>query len=219
MDIGSYERNFGSFVNKEKELDTMLEERKKIMQAALDVFAEVGLTNSSIESIADRAELEPAAVRALFVDKETVLDELMKEKTEPMVSAISLAVQEIEDPKELIRKSMQLLDRWMLDHPKVVRLYLRCSLEEAGVLQSIYQRSLLPSEFYEQLEQIIDRGQLRCNDIFILSVLFDSLIVFLHTMRPVIELMSPDLSIEEITEQRFNAVIDLLENGLFSENG
>ncbi len=197
----------------------MLEERKKIMQAALDEFAEVGVLNSSLKSISDRAKLEPAVARALFVDKETLLGELLKEGTDPLVSAVALAVQEIEDPKELIRKSMGLLDQWLLAHPKYVRLYMQCSLEGAGVLQTLYQHSLLPSEFYERLEQIIGKGQFRCNDIFILSLLLDSLIVFLHMMRPGVDLMSPGQSIEQITEQRFEAVIDLFENGLFSEKG
>jgi hypothetical protein len=144
---------------------------------------------------------------------------LLKEGTDPLVSAVALAVQEIEDPKELIRKSMGLLDQWLLDHPQYVRLYMRCSLDGAGALQTLYQHSLLPSEFYERLEQIISKGQFRCNDIFILSLLLDSVIVFLHMMRPGVDLMSPGQSIEQITEQRFEAVIDLLENGLFSEKG
>ncbi len=197
----------------------MLEERKKIMKAALDEFAEVGLINSSLKSISDRAKLEPAVARALFVDKKTLLGELLKEGTDPLVSAVALAVQEIEDPKELIRKSMGLLDQWLLDHPQYVRLYMRCSLDGAGALQTLYQHSLLPSEFYERLEQIIGKGQFRCNDIFILSLLLDSLIVFLHMMRPGVDLMSPGQTVEQITEKRFEAVIDLFENGLFSEKG
>ena len=195
----------------------MLEERKKLLKAALDEFAEVGLKNSSLESISDRAKLEPAVARALFVDKETLLHELLKEETEPLVSATALAVQELDDPRELIRKSMELLDQWLLTHPEYIRLLMRCSLEGGDVLQSLYQHSLLPSEFYERLEQIIGKGQFRCNDIFMLTLLLDSLIVFLHVMRPIVELMSPGQSVEQITEQRFEAVIDLLENGLFSE--
>lgn len=197
----------------------MLEERKKIMQAALDEFAEVGVLNSSLKSISDRAKQDPAVARALFVDKETLLGELLKEGTDPLVSAISLAVQEIEDPKELIRKSMGLLDQWLLAHPQYVRLYMRCSLDGAGALQTLYQHSLLPSEFYERLEQIISKGQFRCNDIFILSLLLDSVIVFFHMMRSGVDLMIPGQSIEQITEHRFEAVIDLFENGLFSEKG
>ena len=195
----------------------MSEDRKRIMKAALDEFVDVGIVDSSLESIADKAGLKLGVVRALFVDKEILLGELMKEESEPLISAIGVAVQEIKDPKELIRKSMQLLDQWLLAHPKVTRLYLLCFLSREGAIQSFYQRSFLPSEFYEQLELIIDRGQLRCKDGFILSLLLDSLILFLHFMRPAIELMCPEQTVEQIVERRFEAVIDLFENGLYSE--
>ena len=192
----------------------MSEERKKIIEAALDDFSEVGLSQTSIESIAGRAGLEPAVVRALFVDKETVLKELFKEKTEPMVSAISLAVQEIDDPKELIRKSMEHLDRWLLMHPKVIKLYMRCSLEESEVLQTTFQKYLLPSELFERFGQFIAEGRLRCRDVLTLMVLLDSLILLIHLMRPGM-MIDPDLNFEQIARQRFDAAMDLLENGLY----
>lgn len=195
----------------------MSEERKRIMKAALDEFVEVGIVDSSLESIADRAGLKLGVVRALFVDKEILLGELLKEETEPMVCAMAVVVQESKDPKELMRKSMQLLDQWFLAHPKVTRLYLHCFLSREGAVQSIYQRSLLRSEFYERLKLIIDRGQVRCKDVFILSLLLDSLITFLHFMRPTIELMCPEQTVEQIAERRLEAVIDLFENGLYSE--
>ena len=169
----------------------MSEDRKRIMKAALDEFVDVGIVDSSLESIADRAGLKLGVVRALFVDKEILLGQLMKEETEPFISAMGVAVQESKDPKELMRKSMQLLDQWHLAHPKATRLYLHCSLSREGAIQSIYQRSLHSSEFYERLELIIDRGQVRCKDVFILILLLDSLIGFLHFMRPAIELMCP----------------------------
>ncbi len=193
----------------------MQEERKKILEAALDEFSEIGLINSSFESIAARAELEPAVVRALFVDKNTLLNELFMEVTEPMVNAIALAVQEIEDPKELIRKAMEHLDRWLLMHPKHVKLYMRCSLDESDVLGSIYQ-CLMPTEFFERLNQIIERGQVRCDNLFILGLLLDSLIMFFHMMKSGMQIIRPELSMEEIAKLRFEAIMDLLENGLYS---
>jgi AcrR family transcriptional regulator len=193
----------------------MLEERKKIMEAALDDFSEVGLSNSSFESIAGRAGLEPAVLRALFVDKETLLRELFQEKTEPMVSAISLAVEEIHDPKALIRKSMEHLDRWLLMNPKVVKLYLQSSLEESDILARIFQEYLLPSELFERLDQFIAEGKFRSDSILVLMTLLDSLILLVHLMRPGM-MLSPDLSFEEILKQRFDAAMDLLENGLYT---
>ncbi|MFA9453247.1 MAG: TetR/AcrR family transcriptional regulator [Candidatus Aminicenantaceae bacterium] len=194
----------------------MLEERKKIMEAALDDFSEVGLSNSSFESIAGRAGLEPAVLRALFVDKETLLRELFQEKTEPMVSAISLAVEEIHDPKALIRKSMEHLDRWLLMNPKVVKLYMQSSLEESEVQQTTFQKYMLPSEYFDRLNQFIEEGKFRCSNILILTTLLDSLIVFLHMIRSGMMMISPDLSFEQIAQQRFDAVMDLLEKGLYT---
>ncbi|MGD8538524.1 MAG: TetR family transcriptional regulator [Candidatus Aminicenantes bacterium] len=193
----------------------MQEERKKIMEAALNEFSEFGFINSSIESIASRAELEPAVVRALFIDKKTLLKELFRSETEPMVNAIALAVQEIEDPKELIRKAMEHMDRWLWMHPKHVKLYMRCWLDGSDILETVY-KCLMPSEFFQRLNELIEQGQVRCNDLFILSLLLDSLIMFFHMMKSEMHFISSDAGMEEIAKVRFEAVMDLLENGLYS---
>ena len=140
---------------------------------------------------------------------------MFREETEPMVNAIGLAVQEIEDPKELIRKSMEHLDRWLLWHPKHVKMFIRCSLDDSDVLESVYQL-LIPSEFFERLNQMIERGQVRCKNLHILSLLLDSLIMLFHIMKPGMKIIDTDLSIEEIAKLRFDAAMDLLENGLYT---
>jgi len=193
----------------------MQEERKKILEAALDEFSEVGLAHASFESIGARAELDPAIVRAIFIDKKTILTELFREETEPMVNAIALVVEEIEDPRELIRKSMAHLDQWFMMHPKHIKLYMRCLLEESNVLETVYHL-LMPSEFFERLNQMIEKEQVRCNDLFILSVLLDSLIMFFHFMRPGMHFMSLDVGMEEIVKRRYDAAMDLLEKGLYT---
>jgi AcrR family transcriptional regulator len=193
----------------------MHEQRKKILEAALDEFSEVGFTNSSFESIAARAEVQTAVIRALFVDKETLLKEVFREETEPMVNAIGLVVQEIEDPRDLIRKSMEHLDRWFLLHPKHVKMFMRCSLDESDVLESVY-RLLMPSEFFVRLDQMIEKGQVRCKNLFILSLLLDSLIMLFHMMKPGMQMISPNESMEELAKLRYDAAMDLLENGLYT---
>jgi len=194
----------------------MSEQRRKIIEAALDEFAESGIPNASLDSIASRANLAPGVLRALFVDKETLLKDLFREKTEPMVSAISLAVQEIEDPKELIRKSMGYLDCWLLMNPKVIKLYMQCSLDESEVLGTTFQQYLLPSELFDRLNQFMEEGKFRCRNILELMTLLDSLILLLHLMRPGMTL-NPDYSFEELVQQRFDAAMDLLENGLYAD--
>ncbi|NIT52128.1 MAG: TetR/AcrR family transcriptional regulator [candidate division Zixibacteria bacterium] len=195
----------------------MAGERRIILDAAAREFAEVGLNEAGLESIASRAGLEPGVARALFVDKPTLLRELLKEATDPLVSGIALAVEELEDSREVVRKSLQLYDQWLLDHQDIVRIMIRCALEGPEWLQELYQKSLLPSEFYDHLQQLINQGRLRCKDLFILSLLFDSLIMFPHMMRSAVELMEPEQGAEAMMQARFNAMIDLFENGLYED--
>ncbi len=194
----------------------MIETRNKIIEAALQEFSEFGFDETSLESVAKRADFDPAVIRALFIDKENLLQELFKETTEPMVSSIGVAVQEIDDARELIRKSMWILDQWLLMHPEVIKLYLRCSLDESKVFNAIFQRYLLPSEFFDKLQQLIDDKKLRCDNLPVLSLLLDSLIVFFHMMLSGMKIMAPDRSMEEIARLRFEAVMDLFENGLYT---
>lgn len=196
----------------------MEDERRPIMKAAAREFAEAGLNESSLDSIAGRAGLKPAVVRALFVDETTLLRELLKEATEPMVSGIAMAVEAIDDPREVVRKSLQLYDQWLLDYQDIVRIIVRCALDGAESLQKLYQKSLLPSEFYEHLQRAINRGHLRCNDLFVLGLLFDSLIMFPHMLRSAVELMMPEQTAEQTLAIRFDAIIDLFENGLYADN-
>jgi len=195
----------------------MAGERRAILEAAAREFADVGLNESSLGSIASRAGLEPGVARALFVDKPTLLRELLKDATDPLVSGIAMAVEDRDDSREIIRTSLQLYDRWLLDHQDIVRIIVRCALDGPESLQQLHQRSLLPSEFYEQLEHLINKGQLRCKDLFILSLLFDSLILCPHMIRSAVELMNPTQTAEETLKVRFDAMIDLFEHGLYSD--
>lgn len=194
----------------------MLEQRNAIIDAALDEFVEKGIAAVNLESIAASAQVEPGVVKALFVDKQNLLKELYREKTEPLVSAICVAVQEIEDPKQLIRKAMGHLDDWLLIHPKVVQLYLRSLLEDPDVLENMYKRHLIPSEFFERLQHMIEKGQIRCKNILLLGLILDSLILLFHMMLPGMQMIDHNLSIEEIARMRLEAVFDLFEHGLYS---
>jgi len=194
----------------------MADERRAILEAAVHEFAEFGLSEATLDSIAGRAGLDPGVARALFIDKPRLLRELLEEITDPLVSGIGVAVAGIEDPREVMRKSLRLYDQWLTDHPDFVRLMVRCALDGAESLGALYQKSLLPSEFYERLQLAISRNQMHCKDLFILSLLLDSLIMFPHMIRSSLESMAPKTRAEETLEARFDAVLDLFEKGLYS---
>ena len=194
----------------------MSDERRTILAAAADEFAEVGLVDSSVESVAARADVEPGVVRALYVDKQTLLREVLRLETDPLVSGISVAVADIDDPRELVRASLRMYDQFLFDNPTVVRLFTRCILDGPDSLEKLYKQSLFPSEFYDRLLEIINKGQLRCKDVLVLTLLFDSLILLPHMIRSAVVLMRPGVSVEATFEARFDPTIDLFENGLYT---
>jgi len=191
-------------------------DRDKLLDAALEEFSEIGITSSSLSSIAERAGFDVPAVRAIFVDKESILRTLLQEITEPIVSAVTIAAEEAEDPASMMRRSLPLLDQWLIDNPRYTRLMLRCMLEKGEVVGILYEHSLYPSEFFEQLQRFIDAGKIRQRDLALVGVLLDSLIFMPHLVRPALTLLHPGKTDEEIFAQHRNAVFELLEGGLFS---
>lgn len=167
-----------------------------------------------MDSIAERAKLDPSVARALFIDKERLFRTVMRESTEPLLAAIGLAVENVSDPKELIRQSLRHLERWLLENEEYVRIIQWSALEETKTLDRLYEQSFFPSEFYERIERYIEAGELRVRDPFTVFLLLDSLIFFSHLMRPTIEHLYGE-DVEKLFERRFEAVMDLLENGLY----
>lgn len=189
-------------------------ERKKLMAAALAEFSDLGIDRSSLDSIARCAELSPSIARALFVDKERLLTAVLGEATTSLVDAIGMAVERTEDTRELVRTSLRLLDQWLLDNPRYVRLLQWCLLERADSLHQLYQRSFYPSEFYDRIEQDVAGGQIRAPDAFMALLMLDSLMLFSHFMRTAVETLYPEASPEDLFEQRLEAIMALLERGM-----
>jgi len=189
--------------------------RRKIHQAAKEEFSEKGYTASSLESVASRAALDLCIVRALFIDKNQLFKAVLKEMVEPMLAAVTLAVEKIEDPREFVGKSLSLAEEWLSANPEYVKLIQRCLLEKSCDLQTIYECSVYPSDYYERLREMIQEGKLRCRDVMLLDLLFDSLILYPHMVRPYMERFCKNESVEQCLAQRIDSIMDLFENGLF----
>ena len=192
-----------------------MEERKKILDAALEEFSAVGLNQSSVESIAARAEVSPGVVRALFVDKERLMTAVLQEVTDPLVSAISLAIEGSKDTKARIRETIELLDEWLLENYSYIRFIQWCLLERPNSIHKMYEQSFYPSEYFEKLEEDISGGRIQAKDPFAVVLILDSLIFFSHMMRPAMESLRPDATAEVLMEERREIIMDLLEKGLF----
>ncbi|HDS01962.1 MAG TPA: TetR/AcrR family transcriptional regulator, partial [candidate division Zixibacteria bacterium] len=169
----------------------MQDERKKIFDAAVEEFTEHGIKATSMKAISERAGLDEGAARALFVDKERLFRELLKEYSEPLVSASGFVAQDIDDPRQFLRKSLKLYDRWLLENPRLVQLIAWGIAEGVQFFGSIYSHVLYPSEFLEKLQKFIWDGQIRIKDIYTVFILIESMMVFSHLMKSNIKSLYP----------------------------
>lgn len=195
----------------------MSNERDAILHAALDEFAEHGVGAQSLEGVAQRCSLDVRAVRALFPDEKALLLEVLQVITDPIVGAISVAVEHSGEPRDLLEKSIELMDNWLLDHPQYVKLVLQCMAADPSVLMVLYQRSLYPSEFIERFERFAAEGRIRQQDVTMVVVLLDSLMFFPHLTSSFLGTDGQLSSPAEFLKRRRKAMMDLFENGLLAD--
>lgn len=193
----------------------MEEERKKIMVAAIREFTEKGIKATSLKSIAERAGFDEGVVRAIFIDKESLFRDVLKQYSEPLISASGFMAEDIDDPGEFLQKSLRLYDRWLLENPELIRMLAWGIAERIDFFDSIYSHVFYPSEFFEKLEKFVEDGAIRIRDLNSVFLLIESMMVFGHLMKSNIKSLYSEKSEDEIFESRFKVMMDLLENGLF----
>ncbi len=188
--------------------------RQTILKATLDVFTEVGVAKASLSQIAEKAGCETASVRALFVDTNTLLRELLEDVSTPLLSAISMAVEKFDQPREMLKESLRLYDNWLTENPQYVRLIQRCLLDDPAALSIVLEKSMYPSEYYERFEAWIKDGRIKAKDTFSLVLILDSIMMMPHFIHAAGEQMTPG-DPGEVYRLRFETLWGVLENGLF----
>jgi len=193
----------------------MQDSRKAILKTAITEFAKTGVFGTTIESVAEAAGVDPAIARSLFVDRNGLLRATVEEITSPNVAAISMAVEGIDDPREFVRASMKHFDRFLYDNPDLVRAMQRCMADDPMLMATIYQTSMFPSEFAERLHSFVEKGQMR-GDLLSVFMMLDSLMLFAHWVRPSFSKIT-DMDEDKVFETRFEFIMDVLENGLYTK--
>ncbi|MCP4549366.1 MAG: TetR/AcrR family transcriptional regulator [bacterium] len=190
--------------------------RQTIFRAAIEVFSERGFAEVSLQQIAERAGCETASVRALFIDTNTLLRELVEEVSTPLLSAISIAVEKHDSPRAMLKESMRLLDNWLTENPQYVRVFQRCSLDDPGAVGIIYQKAMYPSEYYERIDAWIKEGRIRAKDTFSLVLMLDAAIITPHFWMPFLT-RAASQSQEEVLQSRSDTLWEAFEHGLFAD--
>ena len=78
-------------------------QRERLLDAATDAFARIGIHAASLRGIAQQAGVTPALVNYYFCNKERLVDALVEERLLPLFQGMAERLQQVgDDPLELV---------------------------------------------------------------------------------------------------------------------
>lgn len=159
---------------------TREDKRRRIIEAAVEVFADKGFFGARVSEIADRAGVADGTIYLYFKSKDDILISLFEEKMAEILERLETLLGRIEEPEEKMRhyivehlrlvaeqpKLMQVLTvelrqsaRFMKEYsPQAFAKYLALvgSILEDGQAKGVFRRGLDPGIFRRALFGAID---------------------------------------------------------------
>lgn len=118
-------------------------QRERLLDAATDAFAHIGIHAASLRGIAQQAGVTPALVNYYFGNKERLVDALVEERLLPLFQGMAERLQQVGDnPLELVTAFVRGMSANLSRNPWLPPLWVREVLCEGGAL-----RELLPTRF------------------------------------------------------------------------
>ncbi|MCD9197207.1 TetR/AcrR family transcriptional regulator [Aeromicrobium wangtongii] len=101
---------------------TTITARERLINAAVEAFAEKGFAATTTRDIASRAGMSPAAVYVHHDSKESLLFTVSLQGHRSALDVINRAYAATSDPVERIRRMVYDFSRWHADHSRVGRI-------------------------------------------------------------------------------------------------
>ena len=118
-------------------------QRERLLDAATDAFAHIGIHAASLRGIAQQAGVTPALVNYYFGNKERLVDALVEERLLPLFQGMAERLQQVgDDPLELVTAFVRGMSANLSRNPWLPPLWVREVLCEGGAL-----RELVPTRF------------------------------------------------------------------------
>jgi AcrR family transcriptional regulator len=118
------------------------EQRVRLLDAALTLFARQGIVDTTLGEIAREAGFTPAMMHYYFKTREQLLDVLVEERFGPLRAGLGMPFQENpDDPVAAITQLTQRLVQVAIEHPWFPSLWVREVISDGGLLrQRIHER-------------------------------------------------------------------------------
>jgi AcrR family transcriptional regulator len=131
-----------------------LESRKRIINAAMDVFFRHGYAESNIRDIAKKAGISVGSIYLYFKNKEELYKTLITDKRREIGEATTLTVEQAESATEAITEYLRVYLRYALKHKHFILLHIK----EHGFSFGTNEKRLFFLKQRKLIEKIILHG-------------------------------------------------------------
>jgi len=116
---------------------------RQILDAAYEVFHEVGYSSATIDQIAERAELAKGTIYLYFKSKEELYFSLLVNGLDILIDLLSRMAEKRPPPDQLLRQTAKTLFQFYTDYTDYFRIFMMMRQEE--------MQAKLPPELSEQI--------------------------------------------------------------------
>ena len=169
----------------------IIQPQERILQAAAELFAEVGYSGASTRDIARIAAVNDATVYRHFSSKNKLFGAVLEAELKKLSVRVDLMVHVVDakDVRSALSVIFDLLTEALAGQPRLLRLLQFSVLEFGAELQPLYHKYLgvLIEAAVTYLEFWQKRHELHCKDARSMVVAFAVMVVGLQTLYPLFE--------------------------------
>jgi AcrR family transcriptional regulator len=146
--------------------DRVPESSRRMMEAAVDAFAERGYHATTTRDIATRVGLSPAALYVHFPSKQALLTQISRLGHEAAVELVDSSMTGIDDPLGRLRAVIHAFAAWHAEHHLVARVVQAelSALADDDRRAVIALRQQIERQVQRQLEAGVAAGQMEVSD-------------------------------------------------------
>lgn len=120
-------------------------QRERLLDAAVDHFAQNGIRATSLRTIAESAGVTPALVNYYFGNKQSLVEAVFTERIRPLISSVASRVQDAgDDLHGMVASLVDGLNQNLARHPWLPPLWVREVLCEGGALRELWTQQIGP---------------------------------------------------------------------------
>lgn len=196
------------------------ETRKLILETAVELFGQYGLTGVSAAEIARTAGVNKALIFYYYGSKDNLYLAAFRSLIEEIASVMAETLARTNPGLDQIEQLVRTHTAFISSHPHMVRFIIR----ELMLIHTGGESQLLPEllrcmgPFRDALRRAVEAGQacgeMRAVDPLHTIVNILSLNVFFFAGKPLVRLLDPGIDTAQFEHERSDHIINLLINGL-----